>query len=340
MTETGTPTGRAAALDRLSGGRFIVTGRAGMDLYADPPGTRIEEAAAFTAALGGSSANIAVALVRQGCRADLLTCVSDDAVGRFCLAALDRYGVGRAHVRRVGGEARTSLAVVESRTKDHQSVIYRNGAADFEMGVSDVEAIDYAAYAALIATGTALAAEPSRGATLRAFALARAAGLPLILDIDYRPYSWPSAAVAAEVYSRAGALSDVIVGNDVEFGFMAGAPSRGLDKARALVADGAQIAIYKMGERGAITITPQDEFATGVYPTQALKPTGAGDSFMGGLISGLAGGLSLREAVLRGAAAAAMVVARVGCAPAMPTIDEIDAFQRAAAPPSIGPSKA
>jgi 5-dehydro-2-deoxygluconokinase len=34
----------------------------------------------------------------------------------------------------------------------------------------------------------------------------------------------------------------------------------------------------------------------------------------------------VREAVLRGSAAAAMVVARVGCAPAMPTKAELDDF--------------
>ena len=327
-----------ADLARLRGGRFVIVGRAGMDFYPDPPGARTESATQFFACMGGSSANIGAAIVKLGGRADLVTCVSDDAIGRFVLNELDRYGVGRAHVRLVGGEARTSLAVVESRIEDHQSVIYRNGAADFEMGAADVEAVDYAAYSALIATGTALAAEPSRSATLRAFALARAAGLPLILDIDYRPYSWPSAAVAAEVYSRAGALCDVIVGNDVEFGFMAGDPARGLDTARALVADGAQIAVYKMGEKGAVTITPDAEFATGVYPTQALKPTGAGDSFMGGLVSGLAEGLALRDAVLRGSAAAAIVVARVGCAPAMPTREELDAFLRASPGPSAGPA--
>jgi hypothetical protein len=54
-------------LARLSGRNFLVIGRAGMDLYADPPGTTIENATAFTTALGGSSANIAVALTRQGC---------------------------------------------------------------------------------------------------------------------------------------------------------------------------------------------------------------------------------------------------------------------------------
>ena len=315
-----------ADLARLAGQRFLVIGRAGMDLYADPPGTRIEDATRFSAALGGSSANIAVALVRQGCRAALLTCVSDDAVGRFCLGQLDAYGVDRAHVRAVAGEARNSLAVVETRVEECQSVIYRNNAADFAMTVADVETVDCAPFSALITTGTVLAAEPSRSAAFRAFDLARAAGVPLIFDVDYRPYSWPSAAVAAEVYSRAAALCDVIVGNDVEFGFMAGHPGRGLDKARSLVAEGAQIVVYKMGEQGAITITPDGEFATGIYPTQAIKPTGAGDRFLGAFTAALATGLPVRGAVLRGSAAAAMVVARVACAPAMPTRTELDSF--------------
>jgi 5-dehydro-2-deoxygluconokinase len=315
-----------ADLSRLEGRNFVIIGRAGMDFYPEPPGTKTEHATHFFSCLGGSSANIGVAIVKLGGEADLVTCVSDDAIGRFALNELERYGVGRKHVRSVGGEARNSLAVVETTIEDHQSVIYRNGAADFEMNADDVEAVDYAKYSGLITTGTVLAAEPSRSATFRGFELAREAGLPLIFDIDYRPYSWPSADVAAEVYSRAGALCDVIVGNDVEFGFMAGDYDRGLDKARELVANGAQIAVYKMGEKGAITITPEGETRTGIYETKALKPTGAGDSFMGGFVSGLADGLSVREAVLRGSAAAAMVVARVGCAPAMPSREELDAF--------------
>jgi len=311
---------------KLSGNRFVIIGRAGMDFYPDPPGTKTEQATQFFACLGGSSANIGVAICKLGGAADLVTCVSDDAIGRFALNQLDHYGVGRAHVRSVGGEARNSLAVVETTLEDHQSVIYRNGAADFEMTEADVSAVDFAAYDALITTGTVFAAEPSRSATFAAFDRARAAGLPLIFDIDYRPYSWPSAKVAAEVYSRAGALCDVIVGNDVEFGFMAGDYDKGLDKARDLVAKGASIAVYKMGEKGAVTITPDGEFRTGIFPTQALKPTGAGDSFMGGFVSGLAAGHSVRNAVLAGSAAAAMVVARVGCAPAMPTRSELDEF--------------
>jgi len=315
-----------ADLARLTRGRILVLGRAGMDLYPDPPGTRTEEAARFTACLGGSSGNIAVALARQGVASALLTRVSDDALGRFVLNELDRYGVGRAHVTAAGGEARTSLAIVESRVEDHQSVLYRNNAADFAMSVADVEAVEYGAFAALIATGTALAAEPSRTASFRAFDLARAAGLPVILDIDYRPYSWPSAAAASATYARAAALCDVIVGNDLEFGILAGDPARGLEAARALVAGGAAIAVYKMGERGAVTITPEGEMATGIFPTRALKPTGAGDAFLGSFVAALAEARPVREAVLRGSAAAAMVVARVGCAPAMPDRAELDAF--------------
>lgn len=323
-----TKTLHAGLHERLSGGRFLVIGRAGMDLYADPPGTRTEMATAFTATLGGSSANIAAALVRMGLRASLLTCVSDDAVGRFCLNQLDAYGIDRAHVRTVEGSPRTSLAVVETRIEDCQSVIYRNDAADFQMTVADVEAVDFSTFDALITTGTVLAAEPSRSAAFRAFDLARAAGLPLIFDVDYRPYSWSSAQEAARTYSRAAAQCDVIIGNDVEFGFMAGGYDLGLAKARALAAEAPRLIVYKMGEGGAITLTADSEIRTGIFPTKALKPTGAGDSFLGATIAALATGHSVRDAILRGSAAAAMVVARVGCAPAMPTPAELDAFLR------------
>ncbi len=315
-----------ADLSGIARNRFVIIGRAGMDFYPDPPGTRTEEASRFVACLGGSSANIGVAITRHGGEAALVTSVSDDAIGRFALNQLDHYGIDRTHVKSVGGEARNSLAVVESRIEDHQSVIYRNGAADFQMSVEDVDAVDYASYGALITTGTVLAAEPSRGAAFHAFDLAKAEGLPLIFDIDYRPYSWPSAGIAADVYSRAGGLCDVIIGNDEEFGFMAGAYDRGLDKAREIARSSASIVVYKRGEHGAITITPDEEFRTGIYPVEALKPTGAGDGFMGGFIAALAAGHTVRDCVLRGSACAAIVVSRVGCAPAMPTTPELEDF--------------
>jgi 5-dehydro-2-deoxygluconokinase len=47
---------------------------------------------------------------------------------------------------------------------------------------------------------------------------------------------------------------------------------------------------------------------------------------MGGFLTGLAAGLDLDVAVNRGSAAAAFVVTRVGCAPAMPTAPELASF--------------
>ncbi len=313
-------------LSRISRNDFVIIGRAGMDFYPEPPGTKTEEGSHFFACLGGSSANIGAAITRHGGKAALVTSVSDDAIGRFALNQLAHYGIDTTHVKSVGGEARNSLAIVESTVDDHQSVIYRNGAADFQMTTADVEAVDYVSYGALITTGTVLAAEPSRSAAFHAFALAKEAGLPLIFDVDHRPYSWPAPDVATEAYSRAGAICDVIVGNDLEFDFMAGGEGRGLEKARELAASGASIVVYKMGEKGAITLTRDEEFRTGVYAVEPLKPTGAGDAFMGGFVASLATGFDLRESVLRGSACAAIVVTRVGCAPAMPTTAELEGF--------------
>ena len=209
--------------------------------------------------------------------------------------------------------------------EDFQLVIYRNGAVDFQVTDEDVDRVDYAGYGALITAGTVFASEPSRGSTFRAFENARTAGVPVIFDIDYRPYSWPSPEVAADVLSRAGDASDLIVGNDEEFGFMAGGIDKGLDKARELAAKG-KLVIYKMGQDGAITLTENEEIRTGIYPVTAVKPNGAGDSFMAGLLAGIADGQSLRDAVLQGSACASIVVSQPGCAPAMPTPAELQAF--------------
>lgn len=306
--------------------RFVVLGRAGMDLFAHPPGIKSEEAEVFHADLGGSSANIAAGLCKFDCAAALVTSVSDDAVGRFCINKLKQYGVDTTYVRSVGGEFRNSLAIYESRTENFQNVIYRNGAADFEVTRDDMTAVDFAPFGALVTAGTVFAAEPSRSATFDAFGRARAESLPVIFDIDYRPYSWPSPEVAADVLSRAGAASDMIVGNDEEFGFMAGDVTKGLEKAQALADGGIAVVIYKMGEKGAVTFAGGEEIHTGVYPVQAVKPNGAGDSFMAGLLSGIADGLDLRDAVLRGSACAAIVVSKPGCAPAMPNHDQLSAF--------------
>lgn len=316
----------SALMQGIQGNRFGVFGRAGMDMFADPIGVKSENAEQFRADLGGSSANICAGLVKLGGWASLVTSVSDDAVGRFCVNRLHHYGVDTSFIKTVGGEYRTSLAVYESCIENFQNVIYRNGAVDFQVTDADMDAVDYSQFSAIITAGTVFASEPSRSATFRAFDNAKAAGLPVIFDIDYRPYSWPSADVAAQVLSRAGEASDLIVGNDEEFGFMAGGIEKGLDKARELASQSGRIVIYKMGEKGAITFADGQEIQTGIYPVSAVKPNGAGDSFMAGLLASIAAGYDLKTSVLRGSACASIVVSQPGCAPAMPTTAELNAF--------------
>ena len=313
-------------IEGIRGNRFVVFGRAGMDMFADPIGTKSEFAENFKSDLGGSSANICAGLCKLGSEASLVTSVSDDAVGRFCINRLNYYGVGTEYVKSVGGEFRTSLAIYESCIDNFQNVIYRNGAADFEVKPSEMDEVDYSRFTALITAGTVFAGQPSRDATFRAFENARVQGIPVIFDIDYRPYSWPSPQVASEVLSRAGEESDMIVGNDEEFGFMAGGIDKGLNKARDLASEGNRLIIYKMGEEGAITLYNKEEIKTGIFPTQAVKPNGAGDSFMAGLLSSLASGYDLKNSVIRGSACASIVVSLPGCAPAMPYEDQLNNF--------------
>ncbi|MEM1040325.1 MAG: PfkB family carbohydrate kinase [Pseudomonadota bacterium] len=303
--------------------RFIVLGRAGLDLYPDPPGTKIEDAVTFTAALGGSSGNIAAGLARMGSVVSLLTRVSSDAVGRYTLAECARYGIETDYCVFEDSEARNTLALSETRTNEPQTVIYRNNAADFALTEDDVAKVDWSGTGGLIFTGTSLAMEPSRSATLAAIDAAKEAGVTVLFDVDYRAYSWASLEEAAAICGEAAYACDIIVGNDDEFGVLAGDYDTGEAFACTLARDYAKAVIYKMGANGAKTFVAGEILETGIYPVTPIKPTGAGDAFMAGLASGLAQSLSLRDAVLRGSAAAAIVVTRVGCAPAMPSQAEI-----------------
>ncbi len=311
---------------RLKTNRFVTLGRVGMDLYAEPIGTKLQQAQMFRPAIGGSAGNIAVALARQGGQASLLTRVSADAVGEYCRAELARYGVDCSLIADESGESRTSLAVTESVANDCQVVLYRNGAADFSLCEPDVARANFRDVGALVVTGTALARDPSRSATWSALRAAQLAGALVILDVDYRAYSWSGSQEARNICADFARACDIVIGNDDEFGLLAGEMEQGENFARSLAANGALFSIYKRGSKGSVTFTQDYRFTTGIFPVTALKPMGAGDGFIGGLLAGLAQGCPLETSVRRGAATAAMIVADFGCAPASPSTSQLDAF--------------
>ena len=138
------------------------------------------------------------------------------------------------------------------------------------------------------------------------------------MDLDYRPYSWETESQASEVYNEAVDLVDVVVGNDEEFGHMAGGLNFGEGFARSLASLG-KLAIYKMGGRGSQAFLGDEIISTDVFPVTPIKPTERAMLF-GCRFGRSLSGEELARSLVYGSASAALVVTRVGCAPAMPTL--------------------
>ena len=307
----------------IEGHHFLVLGRVGMDLYPEPVGTKIENATSMRPTLGGSSGNIAAGLARLGGKVEMISMLSDDPVGRFVRNELRQYGIGSQFIATSSHSSRTTLAFAESVLEGHEAMLYRNGAADIEINDTLLEVIPLANYSALIVTGTALAEEPSATATLKFLQRAQQEGVRTILDIDYRAPAWKSITSASKAFASACEYCDIIIGNDVEFDVLAGG-SGGQDLARKISAN--RLIVYKMGGEGSWTYHEGDALRHGVFSVQAIKPVGAGDAFMAGFVSALSNKKSISQSVMEGSANAAIVVSRVGCAPAMATRAELDDF--------------
>ena len=314
-------------ISKIQKNNFLLIGRAGVDIYPDPPGTKTEDAKNYVTYLGGSSANMGVQLTKYGGKCSLLTRVSNDALGKFVLNQLDYYGVKKDLVKSEDNESRISFAIVESTLEDHQSIIYRHKAADLFLNQDDIEQANIENYECILITGTSLAAEPSRSSVLYALEVANKNNIPVIMDIDYRPYTWESPSKAKEIYNLAAINCSGVIGNDDEFAVLSGNYKEGLDYAKKLSSNN-DLVIYKMGEKGSITYANNKEINKGIYPVKPLKPTGAGDSFMGSLIGALLNNYDLDKSLEIGSAAAAIVVTKVGCAPAMPNLEDVLEFMQ------------
>ena len=175
-------------------------------------------------------------------------------------------------------------------------------------------------------TGTALSGEPSASAVSAAISAAKQAGCPVIIDIDYRANAWETARHAARRMASEVVRADILVGNDDEFAVLCGADKdEGLAAAREFAASG-QLVLYKMGEQGCRSFYQGRDIETGIFPVTLAKPFGAGDAFLGNVLARLGRDADIRAAVIQGSAAAAFVVARPGCASAMPDEQQLSQF--------------
>ena len=291
----------------------ICLGRAGVDLYAHEANTDMADVSGFAKYVGGASANIAVALAKLGAKPGWISCVSDDGLGRYVCSYLDRMGVDLQGIKVDSSGSRTSLAITEMKPSCCEVVIYRNNAADLTLKGSQIDPDYIAAAKVLIVTGTALSASPSREATLLAIDYARGAGTLVILDLDYRAYSWNSPEDSALYYQLAASRSDIVLGNREEFDvveYLVDRGNRDDDKTAVRYLQGAtQVLIIKAGELGCKIYRRNGEcFAHGIFPVTSKKPFGAGDSFIAALVYALLYGHGLHKGVTMGSAAAAINV--------------------------------
>ena len=83
--------------------------------------------------------------------------------------------------------------------------------------------------------------------------------------------------------------------------------------AHMVMSMGPEKIIVKQGSKGARCFSKDDELSVGVYPvSKVVDPTGAGDVFGGGFVSGLAEGLSLYDSMRRGTALASFCIEDFG----------------------------
>jgi 5-dehydro-2-deoxygluconokinase len=312
----------------------LVLGRAGLDLYPHSDGDKTRDAQGFSADMGGSGGNIAVAMGRAGAKVALLSALSDDPIGHFVRQRLEQYNVSDELLQTSQGNSRTSLAIAEVRPTDCEVVIYRNDAADLQLQLTKAMQKAVAASNNLVVTGTSLISEPSRTTALTLMQHAKINGCTVWLDLDYRPWNWPNLKTTRTIYSLAAQHADVVVGNEEEFAVLTEHLEDYIEKTNLPTSEQAsaqtiaQTIVLKRGGNGASLFSQGQRLDTGVYPVTPLKPYGAGDAFLGNLVHHYNSHQNWLAAIEWGSAAAAIVVSQRGCASAMPSAEQINLMQQ------------
>ncbi|MBQ3522938.1 MAG: 5-dehydro-2-deoxygluconokinase [Clostridia bacterium] len=310
---------------------LILLGRVAVDLNPVDYYCPLNESTTFKRYLGGSPANIAVGLARLGKKCGFFARVSDDQLGTFVTDYFDNEGIDTSHIKRCQNGEKIGLTFTEIKSETESSIVmYRNEAADLKLDVEDIDE-DYINRAkAILISGTALAESPSREAALKAVALAKKNGVPIIFDIDYRAYNWKNSDEIAIYYSSVAREADIILGSREEYDLTEKFIKVGMtDKETAAYwhSQNAKIVIIKHGKEGSTAYTNDGEsYSIKPFPVKLLKSFGGGDGYASAFLYGIFEGWEIIDALEFGSASAAMLVASHACSQDMPTVDAVKKF--------------
>jgi 5-dehydro-2-deoxygluconokinase len=303
----------------------LAIGRVGVDLYPLQVGVGLAEVETFGKFLGGSAANVAVAAARHGRRTALVSRTGADPFGDFVHQALRDLDVDDRYVSAVPGLP-TPVTFCEIFAPDNFPLyFYREPKApDLVINAEELDLDAVRSARVFWSTVTGLSQDPSRSAHHAAWQ-ARDRRPLTVLDLDYRPMFWPSQAAAHEQVAAALPHVTVAVGNLEECQTAVG-ESEPEAAAKALLAQGLDLAVIKQGPRGVLAMTRAERVEVPPTPVEVVNGLGAGDGFGGALCHGLLAGWPLERVIRFANAAGAIVASRLECSTAMPTTAEVDAF--------------
>jgi 5-dehydro-2-deoxygluconokinase len=322
---------------------LLAIGRSSIDLYGEQVGGRLEDMGSFAKYVGGSPTNTAIGAARLGLKAALLTRVGADHMGRFIREQLVREGVEVSSVIS-DPERLTALVILGIRDRETFPLIfYREDCADMAITADDVDEAQVRSARAVLINGTHLSQPGVREASLKAATLARVSGGKVVFDVDYRPVLWGLTArdkgedrfVAHEAVTQVlqGVLAacDLVVGTEEEIHILGGSTDT-IAALRAVRGQTDALIVCKRGPDGcsafpgAIPDTLDEGVVGAGFNVEVFNVLGAGDAFMSGFLRGWLRDLPLERCCELANAAGAIVVSRHGCAPAMATWTEMQAF--------------
>lgn len=310
---------------------LICLGRAGVDLNPVEFNRPIEEVTTFIKSVGGSPANIAVGAAKMGLKVGFIGRVANNGFGRYILHYFKKKDIDTSKIT-FDDKAANSLALTEVLTPNRcGAIFYMDNVADLNLTCEDIDEEYIRGSKSLLISGTALAQSPSREAVFLAVEYAKKHNTKVIIDIDYRPYTWNSLEETAIYYSLICEKCDIIIGTREEFDVteLLWDKKNENDKKTAdrWIDKGAELVIIKKGKDGSVAYLKNGTvIRVGIIPTHERKTFGAGDAYASSLIACLIKGKCIEKSILYGTASASIVITKTDCTEAMPTEKELEEF--------------
>lgn len=283
---------------------------------------------------GGAPANVLAASARLGGRTAFIGMVGRDAFGNFLAASLMAHGIDVSGLCDTDEDGTTLAFVRIGEDGERHFSFARNPGADTRLTAADVDESMIAKSRTFHFGSLSMTTEPARSATWHAVRLAKAHGVRVSFDPNWRDSLWSDRAVARELLRRACLEADVVKVSEEEALFLTGAPNVESGLAH-LVTSESQLVVATCGERGCLYCIGE---RTGCIPSpkvEAVDTTGAGDAFLGSLLLSLAphrGSLvdlptdSLESYLATANRVGAWTASHLGTMSAFPTRVEVDNF--------------